>query len=190
MKRLILVLTLSLAAVAGAQTTSTTIIATNAPRTYYEAFNITQDTLLIKGSSTIGNLASQVSYPVEIRAERLTNPQTTNSVYAVSLRTKVDQQLLIDYIDYDELDALIRSVTYISQAGASITPMDNFEAVFRTRGGLSIAKVGRGNKVFITMTSGCLNGVRNQMASFVLDDLGRYLVAAKAKIDLVVASGQ
>jgi hypothetical protein len=68
--------------------------------------------------------------------------------------------------------------------------MDNFEAVFRTRSGLSIAKVGKGNKIVIAMTSGDVNGARNQMAPFVLDDLGRYLVAAKAKLDTVAAGSQ
>jgi hypothetical protein len=192
MKKLILVLTLSVAAAVDAQTTGTTayVQITNAPRTYYEAFNATQDTLLIKGSSVIGALTSQIGYPVEIRAERLTNPITTNSVYAVSLRTKFDAQTTqVDYIDYDELDALIRSVQYIAQATSTVTPMDNFETVFRTRCGLSIAKIGRGNKVTIAMTPGYTNIVRNQMAAFVLDDLGRYLTAAKAKIDAVVASG-
>jgi len=191
MKKLILLLTLCLAAAADGQITTTTVQITNAPRTYYEGFNATQDALLIKGTSVIGTLSSQISYPVEIRAERLTNPQITNSVYAVSLRTKFDQQTTqVDYIDYDELDALIRSVQFISQATSTVTPMDNFETVFRTRSGLSIAKIGKGNKVVIAMTPGYTNIVRNQMASFVLDDLGRYLTTAKAKIDAVVASGQ
>lgn len=184
MKRLILLLTLSLAAAVDGQTT-------NALRTYFEAFNATQDTLLIKGSSTIATLNNQINYPVEIRAERLTNPLTTNSVYAVSLRTTFPQLIQVDYVDYDELDALIRSVQYISQANSSITPLDNFEAVFRTRSGLSIAKVGRGNKVVIAITSGNTNiVVHNQMPSFVLDELARDLTAAKAKLDVVAASGQ
>ena len=40
------------------------------------------------------------------------------------------------------------------------------------------------------MTSGDVNGVRNQLAPYVLDDLGRYLTAAKTKIDALAASGQ
>jgi hypothetical protein len=183
MKTLALLLTLSLAAAVDGQTTNT-------PRTYFDAFNATPDALLVKGMSIIATLNNQISFPVEIRAERLTNLQTTNSVYAVSLRTAVAQQLQIDYIDYDELDALIRSVQYISQANNSVTSMDNYEVVFRTRGGLSIAKVGRGNKTVIAMTSGNTNAVRNQMAPFVLDDLARDLVAAKARLDQAAASSQ
>jgi hypothetical protein len=183
MKKLLLILTLAAASAAQAQIT-------NVPRTCYDALNVTSDTLLIKGMNIVGTLDTQITYPVEIRAERLWNPQTTNSVYAVGLRTRVNQQTQVDNIDYDELDALIRSVTYISQANSSVTPMDNFEVVFRTRSGLSIAKVGKGNKTIIAMTSGDTNGARNAMAPFVLDDFGRLLVTAKTKIDTVIASGQ
>jgi hypothetical protein len=174
---------LSLAAAVDGQTT-------NAPLTYFAAFNATPDTLLIKGSSIIATMTAGISYPVEIRAERMTNPLTTNSVYAVSLRTALPQFIQVDYVDYDELDGLIRSVQFLSQANSTITPMDNFEAVFRTRSGLSVAKVGKGVKVVIAMTPGCTNLFRNQMAVFALDELGRDLTAAKAKIDTVVASGQ
>ncbi len=183
MKKLILLLTLSIAAAVNGQIT-------NAPRTYFEAFNATPDVLLIKGSSTIDTLNNQINFPVEIRAERMTNPQTTNSVYAVSLRTTFPQLVQVDYVDYDELDALIRGVQFIAQANSSITPLDNFEAVIRTRSGLSIAKLGRGNKVIISITSGNTNVVHNQMPAFVLDQLGRDLTAAKAKLDVVTASGQ
>ena len=185
MRNLILLLIVLLAAAAEGQNRWT-----NTPTTYYAAANATPDAVLVKGMTVIGTLANQVSYPVEVRAERLTNLQTTNTVYAVSLRTRLQQQTQVDYIDYDELDTLIRSLGYLSQAGSSITPMDNFEAVFRTRGGLSIAKVGRGTKTAITMTSADTFAVHNEMASFVLDDLARYLTAAKAKIDSIVASGQ
>jgi hypothetical protein len=71
-----------------------------------------------------------------------------------------------------------------------VAPLDSFETVFRTRSGLSIAKVGKTTKTVISMTSGDVNAVRNQMAPFVLDDFERYMVAAKAKIDALAASGQ
>ena len=189
MKTIILLLTVGLYPPPLRGSPSPPVQVTNAPRTYFETVNATPDTLLIKGSSIIGTVSG--TYPVEIRAERITNPQTTNTIYAVSLRTRFDQNTTqVDYIDYDELDALIRSVQYIGQATSTVTPMDNFETVFRTRCGLSIAKVGHGNKVVIAMTPGYVNAARNPMPSFVLDELGRDLTAAKAKIDAVIASGQ
>ncbi len=184
--KLTLLLILGLAAAVEAQTT-------NAPRTYFDAFNATPDVLLVRGMSIIGTLDKQVNYPVEIRVERLVNQQTTNTVYAVCLRTKVGQTTLVDYIDYDELDAVIRSVPLISQANTSVAPMDKFETSFHTRSGLTISKIGRAEKSVITMTSGDMrdtNGVRNQLAPFVLDDFGTYLTTAKTKIDAIAASGQ
>jgi hypothetical protein len=185
MKKLIFLLTLCLAAAVQAQ-----VIATNIPRTQYAAFNARADVFLIRGTSVIGTMNNQINFPVEVRAERLTDP-ATNNVYAVSLRTKLNQETLVDYVDYDELDTLIQGVEAIAQANSSSTPFDNYEAVVRTKCGLSIAKIGKGTKVTIAMTSGATtNLVHNEMASFVLDDFARYLTAAKAKIDSIIASGQ
>jgi hypothetical protein len=190
MKELILSLTLCLALSAGAQTSTVTALTTNTPRTTFDLYKATPDALLVEGFSTIGTLDNQISYPVEIRVARLTNLQTTNSVYAVELKTRIGQLSQVDYIDYDELDNLIRSVPLISQATTSITPFDSSEMLFHTRSGLSLAKVAKTTKSVVIMTSGDINGVRNQMAAFVLDDFGRYLTAAKAKIDAIAASGQ
>ena len=40
------------------------------------------------------------------------------------------------------------------------------------------------------MKSGDPAATRNQLAPFVLDDLGKFLTAAKAKLDAVAAGGQ
>ncbi|MGA2174507.1 MAG: hypothetical protein ABSH38_05955 [Verrucomicrobiota bacterium] len=183
MKKLILLLALGAVCAAQAQTT-------NAPLTYFEFYNAACDAPLLKSMSSIGLLNNQITYPVEVRAERLINLQTSNIVYAVSLRTRLSRQVQVDYIDYDELDGLIRGLQLISQADHSTAPMDNFEAVYRTRGGLSILKVSNGNKYTIAIKSGDPAASRNQMAPFVLDDLGRYLTAAKAKLDALAAGGQ
>ncbi len=163
---------------------------TNYLPTYFQRYNATPDTLFVKGSSVMGALSEHLTYPVEVRAERISNPQATNTLYAVSVRTTLPDHVQVDYIDYDELDAVIRGVQYISQANSTVTPMDNFEAVVRTRGGLSIAKLGRGPKVTIAMTCGGAATNRNLLEPYVLDTFARTLTEAKAKIDLVIASGQ
>lgn len=187
MKRLLLLLTLAIAATAGAQTTNT-------PLTKYEQFKALPDALLVQGMTTIGTLNNQIQFPVEIRAERIVNQLNTNAVYAVSLRTRIASTAgavtYVDYIDYDELPALIQSVQLISQSTASVSPMEGFETIFQTRGGLVIKKIGKPAKTVITMTPANSPAMRNQMAGFVLDDFGRYLTAAKAQIDSIIASGQ
>jgi len=188
MKKLILLLTLGLITTADAQTT-------NAPKTYFEAFDATADAVIVKGMSSIGVLSSQTTYPIEVRAEELTNLQTSNKVYAVSIRTRISHQLLVDYIDYDELDGLIRGIQSISQANHFITQLDNFDAAFRTRSGLSIVKISSGNnssgnKITIGIRPGADGLQRNVVEPVVLDDLGRLISAAKAKIDVIAQSNQ
>jgi hypothetical protein len=185
MKKL-LILILSLGFIVSSQSQ----VITNAPRTYFDAFYATPDVLLIKGMSTIGTLNSQIAYPVEVRAERLMNLQTSNTVYAASVRTRVSRVTQLDYIDYDELNGLIQGLQQISQATSSVTPMDNFEVVYRTRSGLSFIKINVGTKLVVAMKSGDINGVRNQMEGFVLDDFARLIIGAKAKIDAASSSGQ
>jgi hypothetical protein len=186
MKKLIIHFVLALGIVGASQAQTT-----NTPNTYFEVYNSVSDAVLLKGSTSIGMLNNQIHFPVEVRAERLMNLQTTNTLYAVSLRTRVArQQMQVDYIDYDELDGLIRGIQLISQAGHASVPMDNFEAVFRTRGGLSILKVSNGDKITILMKHSDPGEGVNELAPFVLDDLGRYLTAAKSKIDSIAASGQ
>ena len=120
MKNIILLLSLCLTCALHAQTT-------NAPRSNFEAYNALADTPLLRGMSVIGTLNNQLNYPVEIRVETLTNMLYSNTVYAVSLRTRLAaKQLEVDYIDYDELDGLIRGVQFISQSDHNATPLDNF----------------------------------------------------------------
>jgi hypothetical protein len=184
MKKSLLMLAVGFAWTVHAQTT-------NSPRTYFEAYNAVADAPLLKGMSVIGTLNNQINFPIEIRVEVLTNLLSSNVVYGVSLRTRISaKQLAVDYIDYDELDGLIRGIQFISQSDHSQTPMDNFEAAYRTRCGMSVLKVSNGNKLTIVMKSGDADGARNQMASFVLDDFGRYLTAGKAKIDALASGGQ
>ncbi len=184
MKRLIILLTLSAAWVVPAQTT-------NAPRTWFDAYKATLDTPLIRGMSGIGALSGQIGYPVDIRVERLNVRATTNTIYAVAVRTRLARNVLqVDYIDYDELDGLIRGLHLISQAEHSVVPMDDFEVVYRVRSGLSVAKISNGNNVVIAIQCGDASSTRNQIAPYVLENLQTLLASAKAKIDTIAASGQ
>jgi hypothetical protein len=96
----------------------------------------------------------------------------------------------VDYIDYDELRGLIRGLQLIAQSSHSVVPMDDFEVVYRLRSGLSVAKISQGNNIIIAIKCGDANGTRNQIASYVLDDLQRFLTDAKTKIETIAASGQ
>jgi hypothetical protein len=184
MKTFIVLLTAGAACAVQAQTT-------NAPRTYFDAYKSSIDATIVRGVSSIGALTGQVAYPVEIRVERLTVQPSTNTTYAVVVRTRLPRNVSqVDYIDYDELDGLLRGLQLMSQASHANTPMEDFEVVYRLRSGFSVAKISNGNNIIIALKCGDANGTRNQIAPYVLDDLQKLLAAAKAKIESIAASGQ
>jgi hypothetical protein len=164
---------------------------TNAPRTWFDAYKSTLEAPLIRGMASIGSLTGQVSYPVDIRVERLNVRPTTNTIYAVAMRTRLAGNVLqVDYIDYDELDGLIHGLQLISQSDHSVVPMDDFEVVYRVRSGLSVAKISNGNNIKIIIKCGDTNGTHNEIAPYILDNFQGLLSAAKSKIDAIIASGQ
>jgi hypothetical protein len=183
MKKLIIILTLGFVSILQAQTT-------NAPRTWFDAYKSTVEAPLIRGMTSIGTLTGQVTYPIEVRIERLLIKPTTNITYAVAIRTRLPNDLQVDYIDYDELDGLIHGLKLISKSEHAVVPMDDFEVVYRLRGGLSVAKISNGNTITIAIKCGDANGTRNQIAAYELDSLQGLLSTAKSKIDAIIASGQ
>jgi hypothetical protein len=183
MKKLITIQALACATVLHAQTT-------NAPRTWFDAYKSTLEAPLIRGMTTIGTLTGQVAYPVEVRVERLMIKSTTNVTYAVAVRTRLPNDLQVDYIDYDELDGLIQGLKLMSRSEHSVVPMDDFEVVYRLRSGLSVAKISNGNTITIAIKCGDISGTRNQIAAYELDTFQGLLSTAKSKIDAIIASGQ
>src|SRR5580658_10245464 len=87
MKILIVLLTVCAAWAGQAQTT-------NAPRTYFDAYKSALDAPLVRGMSSIGALTGQVAYPVEIKIERLNVQPTTNTLYAVAMRTHLARNVV------------------------------------------------------------------------------------------------
>jgi len=155
------------------------IVATNIPRTEFESFRLTAGAPLLRGMSAV---QGDPSLFMEVRAEKLTNLNTSNTVRAVSLRGRAANYTDIDYIDDDEVDGLIRAIGAISQASHAVTTMDDFELIYHTRSGFTISKESAGNTVAIIVRSGRDDRQRVQIESYTLDDLGRAIIAAKGKL--------
>jgi hypothetical protein len=153
---------------------------TNVPLTIFETRYHAVDKPLIRGMAVVPEAEALF---LEVRAEKLTTLPGSNSVFAISLRGRASNYTDVDYIDADELDGLIRGIKLISQAGHSITTMDDFEVTYRTRSGFSISKSSSGNNVIIIVKSGRHDDQRVQIENYVLDDLASAIAAAKAKLD-------
>ncbi|HWD20378.1 MAG TPA: hypothetical protein VHB20_13975 [Verrucomicrobiae bacterium] len=153
---------------------------TNAPLTRFELFKLQPGVTLVRGMSVA---QGQEALFVEVRAETLMDMRTSNSVRAVSLRGRASNYTDVDYIDYDELPGLIHGIQMISQSGHAMSPMDDFETLYRTRSGFGISKMSLGNEIRIIVKSGREDAQRVQIENYVLDELAQALAAAKAKLD-------
>ena len=110
------------------------------PATELEAFQSRTGVVLIRGFSTVGTvrgMGGEVS--VDAREFRDgSNPSSPNAT-GISITVKETSRLErgnISFVDYDEIDSLIKGVEYISKVGKDVTKLDHFEVDYRTKGDL------------------------------------------------------
>jgi hypothetical protein len=158
---------------------------TNPPPTLVEAFAATKDAVIIKGVSKIGTLEGQVSFPVDVRVEELINVQTSNRVFGVVLRTKMQNQTVVNYIDYEELEPLLAAIHYIVQTDHNITGLEHFNAYFQTKGGFTVSKYSADNRNYTALKTTLLETEPNIMDLPSISQFETLMVAAKTKLDAI-----
>lgn len=112
-------------------------IATNLPPTEIENFELQTDTIIVKGFSEAGTINTSAGV-VSVRCKQTANAANGRAEYgiAVGLTTSDTRGALI--VDYDELDALLNGLAFLSRITYDITPMPSFDATFTTKSGLRI----------------------------------------------------
>ena len=90
-------------------------------------------------------------------------------------------------MDYDELDALIRSIDYISKVDWAVTSLSNFEAGYTTRSGLKFASYSSRRSGTIEAFAQSSRQVRSraQLSIVQLTQVRTLLELAKAKIEVI-----
>ncbi len=111
------------------------------PATKLEAFSARTGVVLIKGYSNLTNIqgmGGRVS--IDVREFRdASNPKSAQYGVAFSIKeTSRLERENVSFVDEDEIDSLIRGLEYISKIDRSVTGLSNFEAVYATRGDLSL----------------------------------------------------
>jgi len=151
---------------------------TNPPATTFERLYHTTDAPLVRGMAAVPEPETLF---LEVRVEKITVGGGPPA-FAVSLRGRASNYTDVDYIDEDELDGLISGIQSITQAGHSVTTLDDFEVTYRTRSGFTVSKSSHGGAVQMVVRSGRRNDQRVQVEDYMLNDLVTALAAAKTKI--------
>jgi len=111
-----------------------------APPTYLENFEQQTNTILVRGFSLIGSVALGNS-SVTIRANEANDMTHSQKAYGIVVEIswtveagETARKFLV--VDYDELDSLANAIDYVSKVTWGVTPLNGFEASYKTKSGL------------------------------------------------------
>jgi hypothetical protein len=170
------------------------------PTTKLERFENTPGTVIVKSRLVQGSVQGLHGAQVRIEATVLRDATSGAKMYgiAVYVQNPADTQHpnARSYVDYDEIDSLIRGVDYIAKANPS-SELSNFEAAYHSRGNLEIkafTNAGGGAKLIIgsgVIDQSTATFYRQVTAFFDLTsitDIESMFVAAKSKLDSLRAA--
>lgn len=155
MRKALLAVLLSIPFVAFAQEQAE--ISKPLPGTKLEAFSARTGIVLVKSFTTLGTVNGMGSVSIDVREFRdASNPKSAQ--YGVAFEVKESGRLEREntsFIDEDEIDSLIRGLSYISKIDRSVTTFSNFEAHYKTKGDLTLVVFsGRGGEISLALSSG------------------------------------
>jgi hypothetical protein len=116
------------------------------PLTRLEALDTQIGTVLVKNYTHIGSV-SGFGGIVMVTSYEFVDGQSGRKEYGIGIELRETGRSEREgraYIDYDEIDALLRAIDYIIKIERSAT-MENFEAQYRTRGEFAVATFIRPN---------------------------------------------
>lgn len=160
------------------------------PKTKLEAFQQQTGSVLIKGYTEIGSVVAIEPSPASttVRAMEFisatTNKKLTGIVIEIttmSLRGMNVTGSDRSFIDYDEIENLLKGIDYISKAAKGVTKHDNFEVKYSTRGDFSATTFNTGNgEIKSSIDVGRLS---SHLPMDKFSEFRSFIVKAKEKID-------
>lgn len=155
------------------------------PKTKIEAFQIQKGTVVIKGYSEVGRLNAMGS--VEVSAMEFTDAATNRKQLGVLIEIKESGRLENEdrsFIDYDEVDSLVKGLDYISKATANVTKLGKFEATYKTRGDFNATTYNNSaGKIAAAVKSGYIRPATAFLSLEQLNELRSLIIQAKQKLD-------
>jgi hypothetical protein len=90
------------------------------------------------------------------------------------------------FIDYDEIDPLLKGIDYISKVTSASTKLGNFEAIYKTKGDFNVTTFsGSAGKVEAAIKAGYIGGATAYISITKLADLRTFISQAKQRLDSI-----
>jgi hypothetical protein len=157
------------------------------PLTKLEALDTQIGAVVVKNYTYIGSV-SGFSGIVMVTSYEFVDGQSGRKEYGIGLELRETGRSERDgrtYIDYEEIDALLRAIDYIIKIERSAT-MENFEAQYRTRGEFAVATFIRPNGTLQAEVSiGLFRKAGVNISLGKLADFRKLIADAKATLDKI-----
>lgn len=160
------------------------------PKTKLEAFQQQTGSVLIKGYTEIGNVVAIDPSPAStsVHAMEFASATTKNKLTGIVIEINTMSRRGMNvtgsersFIDYDEIDDLLKGIDYISNAAKGVTKHDNFEVKYSTRGDFSATTFNSGNgEIKASIDVGRLS---SHLPMDKFSEFRSFIVKAKAKIE-------
>jgi hypothetical protein len=155
------------------------------PATKLEVFSSQSGVVLIRGFSRIGSIRGKglvTVAAIEIRAANNTKMRVTGLSFTVK-ESESSAKEKTSFVDYDELDSLLKGIDYISGADRNITHLTNFIAEYRTQGDFSVMTFGTASGIHLAVASGTCGKLTAHFETTELTQLKTLIENGKAAID-------
>jgi hypothetical protein len=156
-------------------------------KTQLEAFGMQKGVVVFKGFSTLGAVSEMGKISVDCL--EITNVST--GIRQLGILIDVEESGRLErkdrsFIDYDEIDSLLKGIDYISKVTSKNTKLNNFEATYKTKGDFAVTLFSNsrgGTKVAVK--SGYIGSVTAFISTDKLVELRALIVQAKEKLDSI-----
>jgi hypothetical protein len=157
------------------------------PLTNLEELDTKTGDIIIKNYTVVGTV-SGFGGTATVTGYEFVDTQSGRKEYGIGVEleeSERSERAVLErlYVDYDEMDSLIKSIDYIIRIEKSTT-MENFEAQYRTRSDLTVTTFNRSTGTLrAALSSGFVGRIRIGMTLGNLADFRKLIIDAKTVLD-------
>lgn len=157
------------------------------PRTKLEAIEAGYERVLIKGFSQIATIKVRGA---DVRVDAVELKDNTSSTRAsgivIAMRESGERPSENrSFVDYEEIDPLIRAIDFSAKVNETVTKLAGFEARYRTLGDLEfiVFRQGRASGTAASVSTGICDRVTGLLTLDELELLRAHIIEAKVRLD-------
>jgi hypothetical protein len=161
-------------------------VADNKPKTELEAFQEKYGSVVVKGFSELPTI-SGTGGGLQFTVMELRNPAANSKVKGLLAEINTGERYssaVRSFIEYGEIDSLIKGIEYVSKIDKSVTTLQNFEARYATKGDFDVTTFNNSQgSVRVAVTVGRYGSKSIYLDQSQLASLLQQLQQAKTMLD-------